>query len=173
MAQQATIQLRDFELQIVKAFQAQGQIFVAPKAEWIRGHVKAVAQDYGTGMYKRWCSFCELSGETRTRENKVPKAIKAGTYGSFMTYLWLLEKLQLLKLSAVVHVRRNVDAKKQRRYYELNAAKLNNSAWKHPFQAAYSSTSWANVSTQDKARYRGNRKASRAEKCLGRLPQKT
>lgn len=168
---QQTTELRDFELEIIRGFQLQGKIFVSVKSEWIRGHLKDVKQDYGTGMYKRWCDFCRRSGEIKTRENKIPRAIKVGTYGSFMTFFWLLQKLQLIKLAKVLHVRPNVDEKKQRRYYRLDVSKLDSEAWNHPFQALYPSSDWRRMSLEKKAHYRRKWKAGRIKKRLGRPPK--
>jgi len=168
---QQTIELRDFELEIIRGFQLQGQIFVSVKSEWVRGHLKDVKQDYGTGMYKRWCDFCQRSGEIRTRENKTPRPIKSGTYGSFMTYLWLLQKLQLIKLAKVLNVRPNVDEKKQRRYYGLDVTKLESEGWRHPFQSLYPSSDWRKMSPEKRAHYRRKWKVGRIKKRLGRPPK--
>ncbi len=169
--QQAKVQLRPFELGIIKDYQAQGSISVSPKSEWIRGHLGDVGQDYGTGMFKRWSLFCELSSQVRTREDKLPRGIRQGTHGSFATYMWVLQKLQLIKLNRILPVRPNVDQSKQRHYYELNKDKLTSQAWKHPLQVMYPSSDWKKMGAEKRAYYRRKWKTRRIKKRLGRPPK--
>lgn len=169
MTQQiVTHELRDFEVEIIKNFQLQGKLFVSPKAEWIHGHLQDVGQDYGTSMFKQWSAFCEASKQIETREGKKPAGIKPGSYNAFMTYLWLLHnKLGLLRLSKVVNVRPNVSRKFQRRYYELDAARLDDPSWRHPFQSVYVSSDWSKMKPEERRHHRKKWRERRPKKKRG------
>jgi len=134
---------RPFELEIVETYKRIGK-GVGWKGRWIRGWLLTTGSSYVYEMYKAWLLFCkraELFADVR---------IKPGTYQSFRTYFYLLNRLGLVEKITEIPAKRGV----KRSYYRIAPGMENHPAWNHPFQALYPSTDWKLLPIEERRRLR-------------------
>ena len=116
--------MRPFEREIVREIRTSpkrigaGGRSIPRKGVWIRGHLQDVGRDYVYGMYKRWKSFLQETGLN----------IKAGSYGQFRTYIYILKRLGLIVRVGEARGRFS------KSYYALDPDKVNSILWKNPYK---------------------------------------
>jgi len=130
--------LRTFEAELITRFKVfdpkvGGGKSLPRKGPWIRNHLLEVGADYPYGMFKRWSTFVDIAHENGAR---IPK----GNYGSFLTYIWLLEINGLIRF-----VREAPGLKSQfhlRKYYEPVRLRLRDPLWRNPYTTYESYETW-------------------------------
>jgi len=119
---------RDFESEIVSSFKVSGYVGVSPTGYWIRGHLMEVGEDYTKNMYEKYVSFIDMARLEGVR-------LKRPGYRSFVNYIIVLRKLNLIRISSVAPPVKKFA--KPRRYYALNPEKINSPEWNRPVQTLY------------------------------------
>ena len=117
--------LRPFERDIVRRIRTHprrrggGGRSVSRKGLWIKNHLLEVGQDYVYSMHIRWKGFIEEAGLN----------IKAGTYQSFRTYIYVLKRLGLIQRVGASTGRFS------KSYYSLDLEQVDSPKWGNPFKA--------------------------------------
>jgi hypothetical protein len=141
--------IRPFEREIINRFGTYGK---APdrftgrrgwKGVWIRGHLSTVRQDYPYGMYINWVIFCNQA------KHEAEVIIKPGTYQSFRTYFYALNKLGLVTLYAKRR-KESGEPGSHKHIYVLTPGMEADPRWESPLQELYPSTDWTTLSAKQK-----------------------
>lgn len=123
-ASRILIGARIYERQIASQFETIGH-GVAPLANWIRGHLDDVDEDYPYRMWKRWSFFVA---------RQIP-AYHRGDYDDFRTYLWKLKAVGLVEPTETEE--NEVENRLDKQYYALTDGAFDRPEWQNPQEALY------------------------------------